>query len=126
MHLEMNEELLFVMLFFGFRRFPASLEVPESTELPSPNAGAELEPFALLAAEASSPSLLPDPASVDIRPSFGSSWILDCRPPGETTGSVPALYRRGATDRELKVNSDSFVPALAGCGEVARGLGFGS
>lgn len=42
MVLEMNEELLFMMLFFGFRRFPASLTLADSKELPSPKAGADL------------------------------------------------------------------------------------
>jgi len=69
----MKEELLFVMLFFGFRRFPTSFEVPDSTELPSPNAGAELEPLVLHAVEVSPPSLPAEPASVDVRPSCGCS-----------------------------------------------------
>jgi hypothetical protein len=81
MHLDINDELLLAMLFFGLRRFPASLTVAVaySIELPSPNAGAE--PIergarALPVIDVPPPSLLPGTKSPDGRPSLGCSCML--------------------------------------------------
>lgn len=119
----MNEELLFVMLFFGFRRFVASLPTwGKSNELPSPNAGVEaLEIWdsgpvmLLLRGLPAPPSLL---SSADARSSPGCSCIgalnLDC---------ALCLKYEGAELRVLRDSNDNFVPAEAGCGVVARGFG---
>lgn len=84
MHLEMNDELLFAMLFFGFRRFEASLVFgANKLEFPSPNAGADPVESAALAlpdTEVPPPSLLPGGTSTDALPSLGCSFILELIP----------------------------------------------
>jgi hypothetical protein len=84
MHLEMKEELLFAILFFGFRFFPASLLVPDNIEFPSPNAGAdpmESVALALPVTDVPPPSLLAGVPSADSRPSLGCSFMLVLRVP---------------------------------------------
>jgi hypothetical protein len=81
MHLDMNDELLLAILFFGLRRFPASLLVAtaDSIEFPSPKAGAEpIErgALALPVTDVPPPSLLPGTRSLDGRPSLGCSCML--------------------------------------------------
>jgi hypothetical protein len=77
MHLDMKDELLFAMLFLGFRRFPASLLVPSSMVFPSPNAGADPRGRrGWLAAETEVPASLLRGTSADGRPSLGFSCIL--------------------------------------------------
>lgn len=76
---EINDELLFVMLFFGFRFFPASFGfVCVSSVFPSPNAGA-------LETKDSSPDVMCPPSllsrmSVEDWLSLGCSWMLGCKP----------------------------------------------
>jgi len=70
MHREMKDELLFAMLFFGFRLFAVSLLVVNSIAFPSPNAGAEpieAASFALSVTEVPPPSLLPGTKSAEFR-----------------------------------------------------------
>jgi hypothetical protein len=120
---DMNEELLFAILFFGFRRFEASLPTwGNSNELPSPNAGVEaLEVWdsgpvmLLLRGLPAPPSLL---NSADVRSSPGCSCI----------GALNREFARclkyeGAELRVLRDSNDIFVPAEAGWGVVARGFG---
>lgn len=117
-HLEMKEELLFAILFFGFRRFPASFPVAKSIEFPSPNAGAEpMERAALALAlpviEVSPPSLLGGTWSPDALPSLGCSCMLELIF-DRVLLFVSTLYRSGGVLRELSDNRESFVPAVAG------------
>jgi hypothetical protein len=84
MHLEMKEELLFAILFFGFRFFPASLLIPDNIEFPSPNAGAdpmESVALALPVTDVPPPSLLASAPSADSRPSLACSFMLALRVP---------------------------------------------
>lgn len=126
MHLEIKEELLFAILFFGFRRFPVSLLVAERKVFPSPKAGAEpIESVALAlpVAEVSPPSLLGGNWSPDALPSPGCSCMLELRF-DLVLWFVPTLYKKGGELLELNDRRDSLVPAVAGCGVVARGFGF--
>jgi hypothetical protein len=125
MTLDMKEELLFAMLFFGFALLSAFLPVcgAESNVIfPSPKAGAEawdIGDFKLPLTDVAPPSLL---MSTEFRPSFGCSCMLGSTP-DLALRWVPILYRTGADARELKDISETFVPQLAGCGIVASGLG---
>ena len=80
-HLEINDELLFAMLFFGFFFFPASLVIGTCRlEFPSPKAGAEpieSRPGVLPAREVRAPSLLLGGISPEVLPSLGCSFILE-------------------------------------------------
>lgn len=86
MHLDIKEELLFAMLFFGFRRLLASLTVADNIAFPSPKAGAEPTESAPLALPVISvpASLLGAANSADGRPSFGCSCMLLCTSPDFT------------------------------------------
>ena len=115
----MNEELLFAMLFFGFRRFEASLPTwGKSDELPSPNAGVDAwdngPVILLLRGLPAPPSLL---SSADARSSPGCSCI------GAFSREFALLKYEGAELRVLRDSNDTFVPADAGWGFVARGFG---
>jgi hypothetical protein len=120
----MKDELLFAMLFFGFRRFPALFSFPVKTsKFPSPKAGAdpsETGGFVLPETDVF-PSLLGG-ASADARPSLGCSCILGWTPEFVLL-FVAILYKSGGFARELRDNSEILVPAVAGCGVVARGFG---
>ena len=73
MTLDMKDELLLVMLFLGFLRFPASLAATGARRvLPSPNAGAEVADVSGASLEVARPSLL-SPASVEYSLSLGCS-----------------------------------------------------
>lgn len=81
-HLEIKDELLLAILFFGFLFFPASLVIGGwRLELPSPKAGAEpIEsgcPCALPVREVRAPSLLPGAISPEALPSLGCSFMLE-------------------------------------------------
>jgi hypothetical protein len=81
MHLDINDELLFAILFFGFRRFPASLLGASSVVLPSPKAGADpRDRTGLLLPERDVPASLLGATSAEGRPSLGFSCMLDCTP----------------------------------------------
>lgn len=126
-HLEINEELLFAILFFGFALFAAFLVTGANRlELPSPNTGAD--PIAsgpeLPFMDVRAPSLLPGATSADVRPSFGCSLILEYLPLDNALRLVSVLYKSGGARRELRDKSEILVPAVAGCGVVARGFGF--
>jgi len=117
MHLEMNEELLLAILFFGFLRFPASLVVADNMELPSPNAGAEpmdRVALALPVTDVPPPSLLPGILSAETRSSAGCSCMLPDSPPDRALLFVSTLYSSGAELRELNDSSEILVPAVAG------------
>ena len=122
----MKDELLFAMLFFGLRRFPASLLDDTKSEFPSPKAGAEpidTVGLALPLTEVRPPSLLPGTMSPEGRSSLGCSGMLVCSPPDRLLLFVSTLYRRGAELREPKDSKEILVPAVAGWGVVARGFG---
>ncbi len=126
MHREMKEELLFAILFLGFRLLPASLPVAESIELPSPKAGAEpidRVALALPVIDVPPPSLLPGIQSAELRPSFGCSCILLWKPPDLVLLFVSTLNRSGPELFELNESNDILVPAVAGMGVVANGFG---
>ncbi len=114
MQRDMKEELLFAMLFLGFRRFPASLPA-NSIEFPSPKAGADpIESVALaLPVTDVPPSLLPGTQSAEFRLSLGCSCMLEWNPDLALL-FVSTLYSRGGVARELSDNSETFVPAVAG------------
>jgi hypothetical protein len=90
---------------------------------PSPNAGADPMESAILALPVIEvpPSLLGG-TSAELRLSFGCSCILVCSP-DRALLFVSTLNSKGGVARELRDNSDTFVPAVAGCGVVARGFG---
>lgn len=119
----MKEELVFAILVFGFRLLPTSLLFdPASIVLPSPNAGAEPTDNASLALPvADVPSSLG--ASAELLLSFGCSCILDWSADAVLL-FVSTRNRSGGAARELKESKDTLVPAVAGCGVVARGFGF--
>lgn len=72
-----------------------------------------------------SPASLPNVAkSPDGWSSLGCSCMLVFTPPDRPLLLVSTLYKRGAKLREPKESREIFVPAVAGCGVVARGLGF--
>jgi hypothetical protein len=74
----MKDELLFAILFFGLRRFPASLVVPNNIMLPSPKAGAApRDGRGLLLPDIDVPASLPMGTSTELRPSLGFSCMLD-------------------------------------------------
>ncbi len=122
---EIKDELLFAMLFLGFLLFAASLPPGGSSiEFPSPKAGADVweesGAFALPLIDVAAPPSLA--TSTDSRPSLGCSCILACTPDRPLV-AVLILYRSGAEGRELSDSRESFVPAVAGWGVVARGFG---
>lgn len=114
----MKDELLLVMLFLGFFFFPASLGFcGVNNAVPSPKAGAEpRERGASL--ELARPSLPLKVGSLEVS-SFGCSWMLAWL---KDVAEMP-LYMKGG-GRASRFNSDIVVPAVAGWGLVARGLGF--
>lgn len=122
---EMKDELLLVMLFLGFRRLLGSLVFSgASRAFPSPNAGADMAvadvdgPPSLKEVPLPSPSLL-SLASLECRPSLGCSAML-----GDRVVVVGvSLKRAGGGARASKLRSETRVPAVAGCGVVANGLG---
>lgn len=117
MTLLINEELLFVMLFFGFFRLLASLEFgATSNAVPSPNAGAEPNDKGA-SLEFALPSLPLMVGSLELS-SCGCSCILDCPRPV----AVTPLYWRG-DGRASRLINDTLVPAVAGWGFVASGFG---
>jgi hypothetical protein len=121
----MKEELLFAILFLGFRLLPASLLVADSRELPSPKAGAEpidRGALALPVIDVPPPSLLPGTQSAEFRPSFGCSCILLWKP-DLVLLFVSTLNKSGAVLFELNESNDILVPAVAGMGVVANGFG---
>ena len=123
MHLDIKEELLFAMLFLGFRRFPASLLGPKSIAFPSPNAGADpRDRRGLLLPERDVPASLLGATSADDRPSFGLSCMLAWMP-DRMLLFVPTLNKEGGSARELNDSRETLVPPVAGWGFVARGLG---
>lgn len=126
MQREMKEELLFAMLFFGLALFAAPLPTGAcKLEFPSPNAGADpTDSGPALPVKEVAPSLLPGGASPDDRPSFGCSFILEYKGFEIPLRFVSILYRGGGACRELSERREIFVPAVAGCGVVARGFGF--
>jgi len=87
---DINDELLFVMLFFGFLLFPASFGfgVGFRSAFPSPNAGADDTNVADVGGaslvDVPLPSSLLAPASFEYRPSLGCSWMLAGAPPRGT------------------------------------------
>jgi hypothetical protein len=73
MTLEMNDELLLVMLFFGLRRLLGSLVFSGTSKaLPSPKAGAEKADMEVVGPVTVEPLLL-SLASCEARPSLGCS-----------------------------------------------------
>lgn len=124
--LEINEELLLVMLFFGFRFFPASFADTTGVRsaLPSPNAGL-LDPRVAVVGGASlvdvprPSSLLRAPSSLEKRFSMGCSGMLS---PRERFAAEVPWMKRGVC-RTSRLARESLVPAVAGCGVVARGFG---
>lgn len=123
-HLDIKDELLFAMLFFGFRRFPASFPcAPRSMEFPSPNAGADpSDRIGLLLPEIEVPASLLAATSAEGRPSWGLSCMLVWMP-DRTLLFVFNLNKECGSALELIDNKEILVPAVAGCGVVARGLG---
>lgn len=130
--LEINEELLLVMLFLGFRRLLGSLVFSGASDgFPSPKAGADGADRAVV--EVSGPDedgpaslkevALPEPsllifASLEYRPSLGCSAIL-----GDTVVAGVSVLNAGGGARTSKRTRESFVPAVSGWGVVARGFG---
>lgn len=123
---EMNDELLLVILFLGLRRLLGSLVFSgTSRALPSPKAGADVAvadvdgPPSLIDVPRPSPSLL-SLASLEYRPSLGCSAML-----GDSVVVVGvSLKRAGGGVRLSKLRRDTLLPVVAGCGVVAKGLGF--
>jgi hypothetical protein len=114
MHLDIKDELLFAILFFGFRRLPASLLGPKSIALPSPKAGADpRDRRGLLLPERDVPASLLGATSADDRPSFGFSCMLAWIP-DRTVLFVLTLNREGGSARELNDRRDTLVPPVAG------------
>jgi len=112
-HLEMNEELLFAMLFLGLALFAAFLETgARRLELPAPNAGADpTESGPALPLIDCLPSLELGGTSADVLP---SSFMLENSPFDLPLRFVSVLNRAGGARRELSDKSDSFVPIVAG------------
>lgn len=124
---EMNEELLFAMLFFGFRRFVASLAGTAANNVfPSPNAGVAPNDgggLTLPLGGVPAPGSLPSEPTPDRLPSLGCSAMLGDRGPDLVLAVVLSLYKNGADAFELRDTREMRVPAVAGRGTVARGLG---
>lgn len=119
----MNDELLLVILFFGFRRFPASFPGARSIAFPSPKAGADPRGrTGLLPPDMEVPASLFGAASAEGRPSLGASCILACIPERALL-FVGTLKRDDGSARELMDSRVTLVPPVAGCGLVASGLG---
>jgi hypothetical protein len=73
----MKDELLFAILFFGFRRFEVSLLVPDSIEFPSPKAGADpSEREGLVLPDTDVPPSLLGGTSAEACSSLGCSCML--------------------------------------------------
>jgi hypothetical protein len=79
---DMNDELLFAMLFLGFLRFAASFPLGVNSDaFPSPNAGADAcdsGDLTLPLVDVLAPPSLP--TSKESRPSLGCSCMLACTP----------------------------------------------
>lgn len=104
---EMNDELLFDMLFFGFDLLFELLVAGFSSDgFPSPKAGADDFRYFKLPLEDVPPvSLL---ISTDGRPSFGCSCMAPMRISGMN------LEKNGVALRVLRESSETLVPAVAG------------
>lgn len=120
---EMNDELLLVTLFLGFLRLLTSLVPPvASIEFPSPKAGAEpstTEGVGTSLVEVPRPSSLLMPPSVEYRRLFVPSFVSL----SDKAAADGPLYENGG-GFTCRLTSDIRVPAVAGCGFVARGFGF--
>lgn len=117
---EMNDELLLVMLFFGFLFLFTSLTGADaSNALPSPNAGAEprTDPVASPKEDVPRPSSLPRPPSVEERTSLSLSPMLPF------TEKLVLNIAAAGRERVFILMRETCVPAVAGCGFVARGFG---
>ncbi len=126
---EINEELLLVMLFLGFRRLLGSLVFSGAIDgLPSPKAGVDTPvmdvggpvedgPASLREAPRTEPSLL-NFASLEDLPSLGCSAIL-----GDRVVAGVGVLKAGGGARTSSRTRESLVPDVAGCGVVARGFG---
>lgn len=127
--LEIKDELLFVMLVFGFRFLDASLAVTAGVRraLPSPNAGL-LDARVAVVGGASlvdvprPSSLLSAPSSFEKRLSLGCSWMLSAAALRERFPADAPWMKRGEW-RMSRLARHSLVPLVAGWGVVARGLG---
>ena len=129
MTLEINEELLLVTLFLGFRRLLGSLVFSgASNGFPSPKAGtdtavvevggAEEEgPASLMEAPRAEPSLL-NLASLEYLDSLGCSAMVD----DKVLAGVKVL-KVGGGARVSRRSRQSLVPQVSGWGVVARGFG---
>ena len=117
---DMNDELLFTMLVFGFRLFVPSFPTGgDNSMLPSPKTG--LFPYVLARdACAGSPSL---PVSSDLRGSFSLSLMLWVAKNDLAVDDVVTLCNGWAALRGLAVTRESLTPAVGGAGVVARGFG---
>lgn len=122
---EMNEELLLVMLFLGFFFLLASLTTAGvKREFPSPKAGAEprVSDVGGSLIEVPRPSSLLMPPSVEYLSLPDSSAMLELLP--ASVASEKPLKLKVGMARDSIVSRDSFVPAVAAWGVVARGFGF--
>lgn len=117
--LEINDELLLVMLLFGFRFFDASLGggPGASRALPSPNAGL-LDPSVAVVGGASlvdvprPSSLLSAPSSWEKRLSLGCSAILSAAPARDRFAAEP--WKKRGDCRVSRLARESLQPAVAG------------
>lgn len=115
----MNEELLFTILFFGFRRFRLSLWFAAINRgFPSPKAGILLCAFPFMEC-CRSTSL---PLSPEVRVSFSLSLMLYVFQFDRMLVEVLSLYNCGTDFRGLRAANDSLTPAVAGAGVVANGF----